>query len=86
MEGLFSLLLFAGLFFLMMRFGCGAHMAHGGHGHQHGEPAGNDDQDTTGSVIYTCPMHSEIRQTYPGNCPKCGMTLQQQSDKGAKQS
>lgn len=32
MEGLFSLLLFAGLFFLMMRFGCGAHMVHGGHG------------------------------------------------------
>lgn len=31
MDGLFSLLLFAGLFYLMMRFGCGAH-AHGGHG------------------------------------------------------
>jgi len=31
MEGLFSLLLFAGLFFLMMRFGCGAHVGHGGH-------------------------------------------------------
>lgn len=26
LEGLFSLLLFAGLFFFMMRFGCGAHM------------------------------------------------------------
>jgi len=29
MEGLLSLLIFAGLFFLMMRFGCGAHMLHG---------------------------------------------------------
>lgn len=78
MEGLFSLLVFAGFFFLMMRFGCGSHMAHGGHGHQQGESAGNKDQDTTGSIIYTCPMHPEIRQTYPGNCPKCGMTLKQQ--------
>ena len=84
MEGLFSLLLFAGLFFLIMRFGCGSHMAHGGQGHQHGEPAGHDDQGATGSIIYTCPMHPEIRQSYPGNCPKCGMTLQQQSDKGAE--
>ena len=33
MEGLLSLLLFAGLFYLMMRFGCGAHMVHGHKGH-----------------------------------------------------
>jgi Cu+-exporting ATPase len=26
--------------------------------------------------IYTCPMHPEIRQDHPGNCPKCGMTLE----------
>ena len=25
---------------------------------------------------YTCPMHPEIRQDHPGNCPKCGMTLE----------
>jgi Cu+-exporting ATPase len=25
---------------------------------------------------YTCPMHPEIRQTQPGNCPKCGMALE----------
>jgi YHS domain-containing protein len=31
MEGLFSFLLFAGLFYLMMRHGCGAHMTHGHH-------------------------------------------------------
>jgi|TARA_R110002012_G_C11676214_1_gene613738 YHS domain-containing protein len=29
MEGLFSFLLFAGLFYFMMRHGCGAHMTHG---------------------------------------------------------
>ncbi|MGT2490301.1 heavy metal-binding domain-containing protein [Cupriavidus basilensis] len=26
--------------------------------------------------LYTCPMHPEIRQDHPGNCPKCGMTLE----------
>ena len=31
---------------------------------------------TTGTTIYTCPMHPEIRQDHPGNCPKCGMTLE----------
>ncbi len=86
MEGLFSLLLIAGVFFLMMRFGCGAHIAHGGHGHQHGEPDGNKDQNATGSLIYACSMHPEIRQTYPGSCPKCGMTLVSESNKGEKQS
>lgn len=27
-------------------------------------------------IIYTCPMHPEIEQTGPGNCPKCGMALE----------
>ena len=39
MEGLIWLLVFAGLFYVMMRFGCGAHMVHGRHGglgHEHG--------------------------------------------------
>ncbi|GAB6273052.1 MAG: heavy metal translocating P-type ATPase [Smithella sp.] len=27
-------------------------------------------------VIYTCPMHPEIKQQGPGNCPKCGMSLE----------
>ena len=27
-------------------------------------------------TIYTCPMHPEIRQDRPGNCPICGMTLE----------
>jgi len=31
------------------------------------EPAGG---------IYTCPMHPEIQQDHPGNCPKCGMALE----------
>lgn len=28
------------------------------------------------NVIYTCPMHPEIRQEGPGNCPICGMALE----------
>ena len=36
-------------------------MTHDHHAHAHG--------------IYTCPMHPEVRQHVPGNCPKCGMTL-----------
>jgi Cu+-exporting ATPase len=26
--------------------------------------------------VYTCPMHPQIRQNAPGNCPICGMTLE----------
>jgi hypothetical protein len=26
-------------------------------------------------VIYTCPMHPEVRSDTPGHCPKCGMNL-----------
>ena len=27
-------------------------------------------------AIYTCPMHPEIQQDHPGDCPKCGMALE----------
>ena len=29
-----------------------------------------------GKAIYTCPMHPEVQQEHPGDCPKCGMTLE----------
>ena len=32
--------------------------------------------EATPGTIYTCPMHPEVRQDHPGNCPKCGMTLE----------
>src|SRR5438128_10363090 len=40
----------------------------------------DDDQSShhhvySGSTIYTCPMHPEVRSTSPGTCPKCGMKL-----------
>ena len=27
-------------------------------------------------IIYTCPMHPEVRQDHEGVCPKCGMALE----------
>ena len=42
---------------------------------QTGEPAPAPGAAVAGT-IYTCPMHPEIRQDHPGNCPKCGMTLE----------
>ena len=29
-----------------------------------------------GKTIYTCPMHPEVKQDKPGDCPKCGMRLE----------
>jgi len=53
---------------------------HDNHGH-HGNPgltakaaATNIRAERSGS--YTCPMHPEIVQAGPGDCPKCGMALE----------
>ena len=29
-----------------------------------------------GTTVYTCPMHPEVQQNHPGDCPKCGMALE----------
>ena len=42
MDRLVSFLLFAALFYFMMRFGCGAHAVHGHHGHHHDSSAAKD--------------------------------------------
>ncbi|HRV67136.1 MAG TPA: heavy metal translocating P-type ATPase [Candidatus Nanopelagicales bacterium] len=39
-------------------------------GGEHGSPSPGS------QVKYTCPMHPEIVQDGPGNCPKCGMALE----------
>ncbi len=56
MEGLLSLLLIAGVFYLMMRFGCGAHMVHGGHGGHGGSDAKHIDP--------VCGMNVDPEQGY----------------------
>ena len=37
-------------------------------------------------VVYTCPMHPEVKSGKPGNCPKCGMKLVLQKTKAVKPS
>ncbi|MDZ5455636.1 heavy metal translocating P-type ATPase [Azohydromonas lata] len=39
-------------------------------------PAAVPAAPTPAGTVYTCPMHPEIRQDHPGNCPKCGMALE----------
>ena len=54
------------------------HRDHHDHAHHH-LPAGQTPTPPTPPGMkaeFTCPMHPEIRQDGPGNCPKCGMTLE----------
>jgi Cu+-exporting ATPase len=52
-----------------------AHHAHAAHGASQGAaPAAPVAAPAAAGTVYTCPMHPEIRQVHPGNCPKCGMT------------
>jgi Cu+-exporting ATPase len=48
-----------------------AHHAH----HGHSAPA-VDAATVPAGTIWTCPMHPQIRQDHPGNCPICGMALE----------
>ncbi len=55
----------------------------GHHGHHHhgqhlgsGQPSTQPAPAVPEGTVYTCPMHPQIRQIGPGNCPICGMTLE----------
>jgi P-type Cu+ transporter len=63
------------------RAGGGAGHSHSqGHcEHHHASEAGATDTSRAGTsegAVYTCPMHPEVRQIGPGNCPICGMALE----------
>ena len=48
-------------------------------GHHHAPNTGHGHAATLvapAGTIWTCPMHPEVRQDHPGNCPICGMTLE----------
>lgn len=45
------------------------------HGHGQHRPV-QTPSDAAAASGYTCPMHPEIRQDRPGNCPLCGMALE----------
>jgi len=49
---------------------------HEAHDHAHPAPARAKAPEMPSGTIYTCPMHPEIRQVGPGNCPICGMALE----------
>ncbi|WP_082118391.1 copper-translocating P-type ATPase [Rhizobium sp. LC145] len=66
-------------------------MAHDHHGHAHDHDHHRDhtrrttpieplkakkDPSAGEGVVYTCPMHPQVRQIGPGNCPICGMALE----------
>lgn len=63
MEGLGSFLLFAVLFYVMMRWGCGAHMMHG-HGSSKRERPPSDSSDEVSHIDPVCGMEVKVDQGY----------------------
>lgn len=53
-----------------------AHHHHGDHAQDKSIPPASAGGEMSKATIYTCPMHPQIRQNGPGNCPICGMTLE----------
>jgi hypothetical protein len=52
MDRLLSFLVFAAFLYLMMRFGCGAHMVHGDHGgHEHEGHVKADKDSVCGMLV-----------------------------------
>jgi P-type Cu+ transporter len=45
--------------------------------HQHHADANEENAN-----VYVCPMHPEVRQNGPGDCPKCGMHLVPEGEAG----
>lgn len=72
MDGLISLLIFGVLFFLMMRYGCGAHIAHGRHdGHRAGPVSGKDPvcgMDVAPDKGYAMAWHGETYRFCSRSC------------------
>ncbi|WP_428686610.1 copper-transporting P-type ATPase [Roseibium sp.] len=50
------------------------------HAHDQATKPGQGEQ-----IAFTCPMHPEIRQAEPGDCPKCGMHLVPEGQAGSEQ-
>lgn len=44
-------------------------------GSSHGKPQTSQQSDDP-EAVYTCPMHPEVEQVGPGDCPICGMDLE----------
>ena len=55
--------------------GSASHAPHDHSHHDHGASA----VKPSAAAKYTCPMHPEVQQDHPGDCPKCGMALEPQT-------
>ncbi len=59
---------------------CGSKSHDGAHDQSqyHGSSQGHDHAavKSSAAAVYTCPMHPEIQQDHPGDCPICGMALE----------
>lgn len=67
MEGLLWLLVFGGLFYVMMRWGCGAHAVHG-----HGAHGGHAER---GPSAEGAQAGRAVHSTTNARDPVCGMTV-----------
>jgi len=52
------------------------------HNHEHKVSSPLPKGVNPNDVTYTCPMHPEVQQQGPGNCPICGMTLEPETITG----
>jgi Cu+-exporting ATPase len=48
------------------------------------EQSGNSGKAPSNGTKYTCPMHPEVLSDKPGNCSKCGMSLEPMMPKLSK--
>jgi len=74
MQTLIYFLIWGALIFLMMRFGCGAHVM--GHGHSHGGSRAQGDGSSSGGNIRWIPPEKNVD-------PVCGMTVETAKAKSA---
>ncbi|MGH9932608.1 MAG: heavy metal translocating P-type ATPase [Pyrinomonadaceae bacterium] len=53
--------------------------------HPDGDRAESKPAATSAAQTYTCPMHPEVRESKPGSCPKCGMSMEPVAVTAAKE-
>jgi len=53
--------------------------------YRHGKPK-TAARPQGGHAVFTCPMHPDVRQEGPGDCPKCGMALEPEAVGGGSEA
>jgi Cu+-exporting ATPase len=70
---------YQGATFYFCSLGCAAKFREAPEKYAQNNPNGSPSPTQAKTALqgeYACPMHPEIKQTGPGNCPKCGMALE----------